>query len=572
MRTSITALGILTLACTAVAQPPTAPRPGVTVGTQLEIPPDQGAIAGRVTHERTRQPIAGAVVSVSGGDGEQIASTNDDGRWAVVGLAPGAYRIYARGDGFLERQYGQRAAGDTGRTVDVRGGAATRNVDIALNPAGRASGRVFGADGDGLSGVEVELLTTRLLGNRERLVPVGFAQSDEDGRFSIGNLAPGEYLLRAHTGSQRRPVGDEGEVYATTYFPNAPTPTLGQPLLVGGGQQLPSLDFALLRVRPLTLGGLVVGADGVPAPGSGVMLMQQGFESTGGMRRLETDGHGRFHVNDLLPGSYQAQAIDPRRSLPVHGGEVVLELTEDLDDLLLVIPAGARISGRVLAEAGRVLEADLSSLTVGLEIRPGDGRSVSGPAAPVTAEGTFSADGIGGAALVTLRGLPSPWRVASIRHNNLDVTYDAIDLGEGDHAEIEIRVTDAPPTPTAVTGEVTDRRGQRVDDYLVVIFAERRDRLESPTPFVQATRPDASGRFRVTDLSPADYLAVAVEGLRERAWDESRRAGTALAAGHPLPARGGRTGNPASPSGNRPGRVAARPLRRTSAASARRNV
>ena len=73
-------------------QPPTAQRPGEpTAQTGAAIPADEGVVQGRIVDDRSGQPIAQAVVSLSGAGGETTATTDAEGRYALGGLAPGTY-------------------------------------------------------------------------------------------------------------------------------------------------------------------------------------------------------------------------------------------------------------------------------------------------------------------------------------------------------------------------------------------------------------------------------------------------------------------------------------------------
>jgi hypothetical protein len=124
--------------------------------------------------------------------------------------------------------------------------------------------------------------------------------------------------------------------------------------------------------------------------------------------------------------------------------------------------------------------------------------------------------------------LPSEWRVTSIALDGVDITLDATDFGEGLLRQVEIVLTNEFLAATTVFGNVTDRRGRAVADYTVVVFPENQDRLRPPSPFVKTDGSGEDGLYRVDELPPGDYLAVALEqrpepGMRnpevlERLW------------------------------------------------------
>src|SRR6185503_10578291 len=149
-------------------------------------------------------------------------TTDTDGRYEARGLKPGEYRLFVRAPGFVAAQYGQRQAFEDGTGIEVRGGQITSRVDIRLQPAGVISGRIFDDAGEGLSGVEIEVLAKLYGPGGPMPAAVGFAQTEADGVFRLGDLREGEYYVRAYAPAAIRPSkGDTAQGYSTTYFPQA---------------------------------------------------------------------------------------------------------------------------------------------------------------------------------------------------------------------------------------------------------------------------------------------------------------------------------------------------------------
>ena len=164
------------------------------------VPSDEGILQGRVVEIGSARPVRDAAIElVRQGGGVAHTRTDDEGRYEVRKLTPGRYVLTAHARGYVEGHYG---TGDTavpdsiGAAVDVSGGRVTSGIDINLQAAGSVSGRIWGADGEGLAGVEVELLGTRLLAEGAR--PVAFAQTVEDGSYRVINVRPGDYFVRAY--------------------------------------------------------------------------------------------------------------------------------------------------------------------------------------------------------------------------------------------------------------------------------------------------------------------------------------------------------------------------------------
>ena len=104
----------------------------------------------RIVDDRSGRPIAKAVVSLSNSEGQKVAFTGPDGRYELRGLTPGTYRVYARADGYVEWQYGQRQPEEAGRGLEVLGGRLTRAINARLRRAGAIAGRIFSRSGEGL--------------------------------------------------------------------------------------------------------------------------------------------------------------------------------------------------------------------------------------------------------------------------------------------------------------------------------------------------------------------------------------------------------------------------------------
>jgi hypothetical protein len=74
---------------------------------------------------------------------------------------------------------------------------------------------------------------------------------------------------------------------------------------------------------------------------------------------------------------------------------------------------------------------------------------------------------------------------------------------------------------TSVTGGVTGPDGSPLKDYTVVIFADDPELWRLPmTRWVTGTRPDQEGRFKVQNLPPGTYHAVAVEYVPQGEWGD----------------------------------------------------
>ena len=73
---------------------------------------------------------------------------------------------------------------------------------------------------------------------------------------------------------------------------------------------------------------------------------------------------------------------------------------------------------------------------------------------------------------------------------------------------------------SGIKGSVTDRTGRTVPISTVVVFPEDRERWRSPSRLLRGTRPLQNGQYRVDNLPPGNYRAIAIESLAYDAWTD----------------------------------------------------
>jgi protocatechuate 3,4-dioxygenase beta subunit len=161
-----------------------------------------GVIAGRVLELRGGRPILDATVraELSGGEprmgmmrmggegGDNEAATDAEGRYEIVGLAPGTWTVTASHPDWSEA------------TASVELKEAPATADIRLGKGGAVAGTVL-AGGRPVGGAQVALSPAGDSGFRPGAGLMGggeqTALSDEGGRFRFERLNPGRYSLGA---------------------------------------------------------------------------------------------------------------------------------------------------------------------------------------------------------------------------------------------------------------------------------------------------------------------------------------------------------------------------------------
>lgn len=214
----------------------------------------------------------------------------------------------------------------------------TRGMPKATT-GGSISGTVTLGEGSGVPArfARVSVRTGSVPGERSAL-------TDNEGKYVIAGLPPGSYQVWV-----TKPA------YLTMYYgARRPVVTLGTPVQVDAGKPVNGIDMTLHRGGVVT--GVVVGADGEPAPNVRVQLMQRTV--TDGEARLTgapvngqqvTDDHGVFRLYGLRPGTYAFLATPPTAGL-----NDIRQLSDQEMRTALAAVAGAKAptaTGRVLAPA-----------------------------------------------------------------------------------------------------------------------------------------------------------------------------------------------------------------------------
>jgi len=324
-----------------------------------------GSIAGRVfadldldcRFDPDEQPLAGVTIELLDGSGTFLASmqTDSQGKYLFADLAPGRYTVREHQPaGYF--QGGQRAGSGGGNASlediisDIAVGSSRHltDYDFCEVPPSSLTGLVhldlnenghWDAGEQTLSGVAIRLLdsTGQILAE---------TATDASGRYRFEQLRPGEYAVQ-----EIQPGGYfHGGQRAGSHGGDARVADRISAILVPAGQTLTDYDF--YEVPPSSLTGLVhldLNENGRWDAGeqtlSGVTIRL--LNSTGQIRaETATDATGRYRFEQLRPGQYAVQEIQPGgyfhggQRAGSHGGDV------SVDDMISAIgvPAGQTLT------------------------------------------------------------------------------------------------------------------------------------------------------------------------------------------------------------------------------------
>jgi hypothetical protein len=495
-------------------------------------------ITGRVVAADTGAPIRRAQVRITSGDARlsRVVTTDTDGRYELISLPTGRYRLFVSRAGYVALEYGQARPFENGRPLDVAEGQAIEKIDFSLPRGSVITGRVTDEFGDPMTDVQVQAMRYQFVNGERQLVNSGrIAQTDDLGQYRIFGLMPGEYVVRA---SLRQNIAGPGSTepdpmgYPGTYYPGVVDVAQAQTVTVTLGQELSSVAFPLVPARLSRISGTVMGSDGRPLSGGMVMLRPRGTNGMAGMRVAFGSGNnnqvradGSFQLAGVPPGDYvldvQQRPQNIRNLQDVNLAQLEfaslpLTVSGDIDNLTIVTTAGVSVAGRVAFEGQT--SAPRSNMQVTAIAAPGTSSSpVAAMAARVLGggrvnqDGTFELRGIAGARIIRVQGMPPGWALKSVMVEGVDVTDKGFEFRPGNNVSgVVITLTNRL---TEITGAVRDARGQPIADYVLVAFPEDTSLWGAQSRYVQTTRPNQNGEFTITGLPPGRYLAVAVPAL-----------------------------------------------------------
>jgi hypothetical protein len=316
---------------------------GQTTQVVLGAPPAAPVkLSGRVT--RGGEPLReGMVTAIADGgsllESMKFAPLDKDGGYELVLDKPGAYTLLV----------GRRMGDSSAEFFENIPAAAEHRLDLEL-PSGGLRGRVVGPDGAPIAGIAVrherEGVTSLSMFDMNRA-----ATTDADGRFELGDLAPGLYTLRAGGGG-----GFAGgrSSWGVAVRPGVEVKDSATPTQV-----------ELVLETPGVIAGSVLDAEGRALPEASIFVRDAAGVLLNPFSSTRTDAQGKFRFESAAPGAYSVSARAPgavsgeSQSVRVTAGGVAeVELrTGPGTTLVLEIESGSgavvRANVRVLDSAGR---------------------------------------------------------------------------------------------------------------------------------------------------------------------------------------------------------------------------
>jgi hypothetical protein len=482
-------------------------------------------LSGRVTAIDTGRPIRRAVVRASGPelrDGRSV-STDAEGKWELREIPAGRFTISVTKGGYVSLSYGQQRPFEAGKQVDVSDGQVIEKLDVALPRGSAITGRVVDEFGEPVTNARVTPMRYRYADGQRRLLNTGGGDSTDDlGQFRLHGLAPGDYYVSAQpTAFTFVSTSVDRTGYGQTFYPGTLSPGEATRVTLGVGQEAQNIVISLTPTRVATLSGTATTSQGKPIPTGMVLVRETGASAAMSIFMPTMVRDGAWSVSGVTPGTYTLilQTVSGLEELASSGGvggirvtesvsEQVTVTGEDMRGIALVTAPGATMRGQIRFDGGPAPAVVPSG--AGIQGVPTDDPMPGLMSrATIKPDWSFEMQGLFGRRVLRPFGLPPGWTLQSITVDGTDVTDAGMDFRGGqDLSGAEVVVT---RSAAEISGTVQTTKGTNVSDYVVVIFPPESERWGLQSRFVRVGRPDQTGRFVITGLPPASYLAVALE-------------------------------------------------------------
>ena len=238
--------------------------------------PQRYRMAGIVVNSLTGQPVPSASVAIApttqGMDREISKSftTGSDGRFSFSDLGRGKYSLMGTARGFSLQYFEHHDPYAT--AIAVGPDLDAEHLVFRLEPDASIEGEVSDENNDPIQNAMVRLFQSSTEEGQQKTLPVNQAQTDDQGHYRIGHLAPGKYYLAVSarpwyaqnvrsTGRTGNPDADVQAAqdaaaldvtYPLTFYPDSPDSAGASPLQLTPGERA-TADVAMHTTPSLHL-------------------------------------------------------------------------------------------------------------------------------------------------------------------------------------------------------------------------------------------------------------------------------------------------------------------------------
>ncbi len=444
-------------------------------------------LAGRLVQDHSGAAVASADVKVYRTGERWLAAdleSDGEGRFHAEGLEAGEYRIEASKPGYVSTTLPLRiGAGETAKPM------------LRLVRCGVIWGRVTNAAGQPVRPAHVGVMTRAAGGVLQLVRQRGmFTAVDEQGKYRLYNLIPGEYMVAVTYGASASQVSSTGML--------PPLGSTGSGALlheraftVTGGEEYKDIDFTVLPGASFAVSGKVE----LPAPKQSFWVALTPVDRpllASAVTPAEDDG--AFRIEGVTAGSYNLFAFGPVTGRGGGGGSTGANpaFARMRVDIAGQNVTGLTLSPRKGAAAALRLKAPAAckQASVSVMLLEDWGARVD-----KTVQVTADKD------TVVPNLPPGRYELVAQPSGNCYQTGEAtVDLTSGEAEPVAIAMAPA--------GSIRGRLiGGKPADFAVVLAAEKAFGGEQA---LRVALPDADGRF-VFDVLPPGQYRIAAHPLTE---------------------------------------------------------
>ena len=367
------------------------------------------SISGRITIKD--KGVFGVIVALKKselGSNERFprATTDQDGFYRIVNVAPGSYEVSPSVPAFVPADHGLQR----GKIVLLAEDENVENINFTLARGGVITGRVTDADGRPVIQQQVSIFRAADFPLRPQeplqAYTVAGAPTDDRGIYRIFGLLPGRYKVAAGRSEATFGVGmgTGRSNYTQVFHPDATDQTKATVIEIQEGTEATNIDITLGRaLQTFAVAGRVVeGEKNLPVPNARLVFQRQMGQRVeyAGTVAVSND-KGDFVKEGLVPGKYGVFLFSNDGS---NGGMLSEPLTFDINDqdvsgITVKLVQGASLSGVVVVEPENPAAlARLPELLLRAYVaaNPTGARSVGNSTSTVDATGSFSLTGLAG--------------------------------------------------------------------------------------------------------------------------------------------------------------------------------
>lgn len=489
-------------------------------------PPNTATIRGRVVDGVTGRPVGRARIELHGEAMPRSVLASPKGEFELRGLAEGRVTVTAEKSGYLKAWHPARPR-DTVRvrTLDLRAGQTVEKVVLTMFRRPAITGRVTDEYGDPVENVHVR--AWRIAPSGRRVIVRGSVSTNDIGEYRLNGLEPGRYLVAAlPSWSFRRDADRETQTFGMSFYPGVAAIDQAQAVDLPAGESVGSINLTLLELPVTAVSGGVVDNEGKPSGGGGVTAfavlanLDLGQRLAVGGATVREDGTFEMRIP---PGEYDFDAfVGGTTTYPGFRNRAVARATvgaQPVTNVTLTAAPLATVTGRIVFEGARTPPSSPSQIRLTMTAAVDWDHDYCRAATVIEpkSDWTFRHGDVSGRCVI--RGASdADWVIKSVRHGTTDLTDREIDFRPGADVRLEIVMTDRV---TALVPEVTDGRGGATDDYVVLAFAEERERWGEQSRYVRTytvplgDTPEARAlqEMGLRGLPPGMYHVVAVEDL-----------------------------------------------------------